>query len=164
MADDPEIENIRVGYPESDYIGIPHPPLRAFRDYCLSVKPRNDYADRGDFDFNRLQAWLGNMMIAEYLPETKDFRYRLYGTAVSDKTSFDLTGTLVSERPPNIGGFIARHYIDAVESRRLVYTEHTRIYPRFIRDWHRVICPVVDTGRVQIVTCIYSVNTKERPA
>jgi hypothetical protein len=164
MADDPEIENVRVGFPEADDIEIPHPPLRAFCDYCLTVKPRSDYADRRDFDFNRLQPWLGNIMIVDYLPEAKDFRYRLYGTAVSSQTSFDLTGTRVSERPPNIGGFIARFYLEAVEGKRLVYTEHTRAYPRFIRDWHRLICPVVDNGRVQIVICIYSVSTKERPA
>jgi hypothetical protein len=163
MADDPEIENIRVGFPETDDIDIPHPPVRAFCDYCRSVKPRDGYADRSHFDFNRLQPWLGNIMIVDYLPETQDFRYRLYGTAVSDQTSFDLTNTLVSERPPNIGGFIARFYLEAVRRKKLVYTEHTRLYPRFIRDWHRLICPVVDNGRVQIVTGIFSVNSKERP-
>ena len=163
MADDPKIKNIRVCFPEIDGIDIPHPPLRAFCEYCLSVKPPDDYADRRHFDFDRLQPWLGSIMIADYLPDTRDFRYRLYGTVVADQTSFDLTSTLVSERPPNLRNFIALHYLASVDRKRLVYTEHTRIYPRFIRDWHRLICPVVDGSRIQVVTCIFSVNTQERP-
>lgn len=162
MADDSTPENIRVGYPEIDGADIPHPPLRAFCEYCLSVKPRDDYAERRHFDFEHLQPWLGHIMIVDYLPAEKDFQYRLYGTHIADYTGFDLTGRRVSEIPPALGKFLARAYADSVDQKRLVYTEHTRTYPRFSRNWHRVLCPVKDGDRIQVVICIVPVSTTNK--
>jgi hypothetical protein len=162
MEDDKAPEKIRIGFPEVDGTDIAHPPLRAFCDYCLSVKPADDYADRSDFDVFRLKPWLGYMMIVAYQPEIRDFRYRLYGTYLADQAGFDLTGSLVSQMPRGIGDFILRLYLDCVDTRKLVYSEHTHVHARYSCDWHRVLCPVRDRDNIQVVGCNIPVATPIR--
>ena len=162
MADDATPTNIRVAYPERDGIDIPNASLRAFCEHCLAVKPPDDYAERRHFDFAQLKSWLGYIMILDYLPAEDDFRYRLYGTHIADHVGFDLTGTLVGAMPHGLREFVARNYRESVERKAVLYTEHTRNYPRFTRDWHRVLCPVRDGDDIQVVTCNIPVNTLER--
>jgi hypothetical protein len=153
MTDDKAPEKIRVCYPEIDRVDIPDTSLRAFCDYCLSVKPPGDYAERGHFDVFRLKPWLGYMMIVAYHPEIRDFRYRLYGTYLADQAGFDLTGSLVSRMPRGIGSFILRRYLECVDERKLIYSEHTHVHARYSCDWHRVLCPVRDRDNIQVVVC-----------
>ena len=153
MVDDRSPEKTLVSYPEIDGIDIPHPPLRAFCEYCLSVKPSDDFAERRHFDFFRLQPWLGFMMIVDYLEATRDFRYRLYGTHIVDQAGSDLTGSLVSELPRGVGDFVTRVYRESVDRKKVIYSMHTRVNARFSCDWHRVLCPVRIGNNIQVVGC-----------
>ena len=150
-------DNIIVAYPEREACVIPHRPVQAYCDYCRSVKPPSDYADRGDFDAFTLRPWLGYIMILEYLPDREDFRYRMYGTRIATQSGFDMTGRLVSEFDSSVGAFFARLYRECVAERQLIYSEHTRVQGRYDCDWHRVMCPVRAGDAVQLVVCNYPV-------
>jgi len=150
---DSEPGNVVVAYPEQEDVEIRHPLVRAFCDYCRSVKPVGDYADRADFDPFTLRPWLGYIMILEYLSTEGDFRYRMYGTLVAAQTGFDMTGRLVSDFDSAFGAFFKLTYSESVARKTMVYAEHTRGHACFDCDWHRVICPVRAENSIQVVVC-----------
>ena len=158
MATDRSPDNIVVGYPETDDCAITHAPVQAFLDYCRSVKPDGDFADRSRFDPFSLRPWLGYIMILEYQPEPDDFLYRIYGTRIAEHSGFDMTGRLVGDFESPTGSFFERLYREAIAECKLVYSEHTRVHARYDCDWHRVICPVKDGERIQLVVCNYPVK------
>ena len=153
-------ENILISYPEQDAVRIEPPPAQAFCDYCLSVKPRDDFADRRDFDVFKLRPWLGYIMILEYLADRDDFRYRMFGTQIAAQSGFDMTGRLVSELPRRGDGFYEKLYRESMKDRKIVYSHHTRVHPRYECDWHRILCPVQAPGQVQIVTGNFPVTRR----
>jgi hypothetical protein len=157
-------DNILVSYPEQDEIPIAHPSARGFCDYCLSVKPKGDFADRQDFDVFKLRPWLGYIMILEYLADQDDFRYRMFGTQIAEQSGFDMTGRLVSDLPSPGSGFYAKLYRESMNGRKLVYSQHTRIHARYDCDWHRILCPVQAGGQIQIVTGNFPVTRPNAPA
>jgi len=150
-------ENIIVAYPEQEDVEIRNPVVRAFNDYCLSVKPAGGYADRADFDPFKLRPWLGYIMILEHLPADDDFRYRMYGTFVAEQTGCDMTGRRVSDFGPELGPgfrtFFKRLYNECLARKTIIYAEHTRIYSGFDREWCRLLCPVRAIDTTQIVVC-----------
>lgn len=155
--------NIVVAYPEQVDCAIRHQPLREFSDYCRSVKICCEFADRAAFDAFKLRPWLGFIMILEYLPEEDDFRYRIYGTHIAEQSGFDMTGRRVSAFGGPVGQFFERLYRDSMATKRLIYSEHTRLHARYDCDWHRVICPVKAGDGVQIVACNYPVQRMKTP-
>jgi len=163
---DSKPENVVVAYPEQEDVDIRDPIVRAFCDYCLSVKPAGDYADRADFDPFKLRPWLGYIMILEHLPAEDDFRYRMYGTFIATQTGCDMTGRLVSEFGPELGPafrtFFKQLYDESLARKTLIYAEHTRIYSRFDREWYRILCPVRAADTKQIVVCNYPV-VRQKP-
>ncbi len=159
MMTDSEPDNIVVAYPELEEVDIRHPLVQGFCDYCRSVKPVGDYADRADFDPFKLRPWLGYIMILEHLPAEDDFRYRMYGTFVAAQTGCDMTGRRVSDFGPELGpafsAFFKRLYSESLARKTMIYAEHTRIYSRFDREWLRILCPVRAIDTTQIVVCNY---------
>jgi len=160
MPNDDLPANFLVAYPEQGNVTIPNELVRDFCTYCLEVKPDGDWADRADFDPFKLRPWLGYIIIVEFLEAENDFRYRMYGTRVSDQTDCDMTGRLVSDYDSDVRDFNMRLYHDCVSNRRIVYSEHTRLYSRYDCDWCRVICPVKSDAQIQAIACNYPV---ERP-
>jgi hypothetical protein len=124
------------------------------------VKPDGDWADRSHFDPFTLRPWLGYIIIVDYLEAENDFRYRMYGTRISDQSGMDMTGRLVSDHDDLVRDFNMRLYRDCVSNRRIVYSERTRLYSQSDCDWCRVICPLKSDDRIQVVACTYPA---ERP-
>jgi PAS domain len=163
---DSEPDNVVVAYPEQENVDIRAPLVQTFCDYCRSVKPAGDYADRADFDPFTLRPWLGYIMILEHLPAEDDFRYRMFGTYIAAQTGFDMTGQRVSDFSVAygnaFGAFVKRMYSESVARKTIIYAEHTRIYSRVDCDWHRVLCPVRASDTIQIIVCNYPV-ARQRP-
>ena len=157
-------DNILVCYPETDEISIPHPPAQSFCDYCLSVKPPGDLADRQEFDVFKLRPWLGFIMILEYLADQDDFRYRMFGTQIAEQSGFDMTGRMVSDLPNPGSAFYEKLYRESMNDRKIIYSQHTRIRARYDCDWHRILCPVQAGGQIQIVTGNFPVTRPSAPA
>jgi hypothetical protein len=155
-------DNIVVAYPEQEDCEIGHRPVQTFCDYCRSVKPVGDFADRTDFDAFTLRPWLGFIMVLDYLPAEEDFRYRVYGTRVADHSGFDMTGRRVSDFESPVGVFFNDLYRDCVTRKRLIYSEHTRVHGRFDCDWHRILCPALAGDSIQVVVCNYPI-ARQRP-
>lgn len=155
-------DNIVVAYPEQEKFEIAHGAVRAFSDYCRSVKAPSAYADRASFDPFQLRPWLGYIMILDTVPESDDFRYRMYGTRIAEHSGFDMTGKLVSAFDSPVGKFFADLYRECVAEKCLIYSVHSRVHARFDCDWHRLMCPARAGDVVQIVACNYPV-ARQKP-
>ena len=110
MLTDHSLANVVIAYPEQGNCVISHQPVSDFCEYCLTVKPQADFANRVHFDPFKLRRWLGYMMILDHLAAEDDFRYRMYGTRIAEFSGFDMTGRLVSDFNSAVGDFFAELY------------------------------------------------------
>ena len=83
-------------------------------------------------------------MTLDVLPDAGDFRYRLFGTMVAERSGFDLTGKLVSKvpgPPDGVAWFLATYTAAALEGAPL-YAEHTPWSSMSVTRWYRLILPL----------------------
>ena len=87
---------------------------------------------------------LGYIMLLDVLDGGADFRYRLYGTRIVERTGVDWTGRLVSEMIAEsfTGLFYAAVYRAALARREAVATVSAS--PRYVAatEWSRVVLPL----------------------
>lgn len=83
---------------ETDFLAAPeHPEAIALHRYWLEKRGGRAFPDRSDIspsDFSRL---LPHMTIVEVLDGGRDFRFRLYGSALAAMTGRDRTGEYFSK-------------------------------------------------------------------
>lgn len=127
----------------------------SFLEYCRGVKAPGAYAPREQFDMFLLRPWFGYLMILDYLPESDDFRYRLYGSEIAANSGFDMTGKRVSDFDSKTGRFFHQSYLEAVKEKRLIYTVNLAEHAQFDLWWHRVICPARRGDDIQLIACNY---------
>lgn len=85
-------------------------------------------------------------MLIDVVDGGHDFRYRLFGSAVSSVSGFDMTGKLLSEHPASAYvtefsiavGRAARH------RREPVYTARSPVGAQDTGLWERLVLPLVD--------------------
>jgi len=95
-----------------------------------------------------LRPALGYLMTLDVLPGAADFRYRLFGSVVADRSGFDLTGKLVSQvpgPPEGVTWFLATYAAAALEAAPL-YTEHTPWAEMSVTRWYRLVLPLAGAG------------------
>lgn len=149
---------VKVWYPESEERLPSHQGSHSFLDYCLKVKPKGELGGREYFPVEKLMSWLGNIMILEYLPDADDFRYRLYGSEIASRSGFDMTGKCVSDFHSVMGDIFRAQYLKAVEERCLIVSRNPYLHSRAPCDWERIICPVTDGKKIQLVVSNYMVD------
>jgi hypothetical protein len=142
-----------VTYPELDNVTrLSLPAVWDFTKYCLSVKPRGDFAEAQHFEICRLQRWLDYIVIVDYQPDTDQFRYRRYGPGLVRLTGFDMTGRCVKDFESEVGRLFERLYRKAVAEKIVIRTEHNRVHALVDCDWHRVLCPCRNGEKIGVVT------------
>jgi hypothetical protein len=151
----------RILYPESADVQPDVKGVASFLKYCRRVKPAGEFADRSNFTPELLRPWIGYIMILDYIPETRDFRYRVYGTNISSESGFDVTNSLVSDFRNATGDFFLRVYREAIDKRALIYSVNSGLHSKFECDWHRIVCPVQHGDTAQIVACNYPTKRKD---
>lgn len=154
----------RVMYPESEDVRPEISGAVAFQDYCRRVKPVGDFADRSAFTPELLRPWIGYIMILDYLPDQRDFRYRVYGTIIASESGFDVTNKLVSDFRTATGDFFLRVYRESIDKRVLIYSVNSGVHSKYECDWHRIVCPVQHGDSAQIVACNYPIRRKDETA
>lgn len=162
IAPQTDLSGVRVWYPETERRELSNDGSASFLDYCLSKKVAATLARRDDFQMEKLRPWLGNVMVLEFLPDREDFRYRLYGSRIAERTGFDMTGKCVSDFRSAIGDFFRGQYLKAIGDGILIASRNPYLHSRAPCDWERVICPVQDRGRQVIVATNYTVELSGR--
>ncbi len=79
---------------------IVNPRLRRLYDYWAAKRGERAMPARADLDPVEMPFALGNVILAEVLPETPPrFRIRLHGTTLTRYAGYDLTGRMLDEMP-----------------------------------------------------------------
>lgn len=150
--------DIKVWYPETERKVPAHEGSISFLTYCLDHKPKGALAERSAFKPDTLKRWLGNIMVLEFDPGRQDFRYRLYGSGISAKTGFDMTGKWVSDFHSEIGDLFREQYLKAVREKCLIVSRNPYLHSRAPCDWERIICPVASADHIQLVVANHMVE------
>lgn len=94
---------------------------------------------------------LGYVQLLEPVDGDRDFRYRLFGTAIASVSELDLTGRFASEltASPHVVEFGLASYRAAARRMDGLYTVRTPVGAYRTAQWHRLTLPLVDdAGRL----------------
>ena len=76
------------------------------------------FPSRADFDPSDLKYILGNLSLVDVAYNPLRFRYRVYGTNLSERTGKEMTNKSVDDLPDATGAIrVKSHFIEVVESR-----------------------------------------------
>lgn len=147
---------------------LPLPALRLLLAWWRARMPRGGGLPPAStrVDPLELRPALGHLMIMDVAPGAADFRYRLFGTAIADRSGFDLTGKFVSQVPgPSdaVIWFLATYGAAALEGAPL-YTEHTPWSAMSVTRWFRLILPLAGPDGEVARFVVGNVPGESRPA
>ncbi|MEQ9641382.1 MAG: PAS domain-containing protein [Alphaproteobacteria bacterium] len=93
-----------------------------------------------------LRPALGHIMLLDVVDGGADFRYRLYGSKIAQRSGFDGTGKLTSEIGPSpfISTFFQACYVAAQRRRLPLFTAHIPPSQVEVQIWRRLILPLAD--------------------
>mgnify|MGYP001162381607 CR=1 FL=1 len=95
----------------------------------------------------RMKPALGYVMLLDVLEGGRDFRYRVYGSAIAARSGFDATGRTVTELPvaPLTEYFLAG-YRACLRRVAPLFTRHAPPVLLHVVGWDRLILPLEDDG------------------
>ncbi|MFC3226398.1 PAS domain-containing protein [Marinibaculum pumilum] len=93
----------------------------------------------------RMKPALGYVMLLDVLEGGRDFRYRVYGSAIAARSGFEATGRTVSELPvaPMTEYFLAS-YRACLRRIEPLFTRHAPPVMLHVVGWDRLILPLED--------------------
>ncbi|MBL8705981.1 MAG: hypothetical protein JNM30_14115 [Rhodospirillales bacterium] len=123
-----------------------------FLAFCKDLPSNGGLPARAAASPETLRPWIGNLMILDPVDGGRDFRYRLYGSAIVSHCDFDLTGRLVSSFSSKTGTFFLESYRTCLSTLKPVLTQNVAEHSRGMILWERLLVPFrTDRGSVQIV-------------
>lgn len=125
--------------------------LRYWRSLCQG----RDIPAYVDIDPLDMRFALGSLALAETVDGGLDFRYRVYGTDLVDRSGYDLTGRYASDVPCFLGSFFIASYRAIARRRVPLYTNYGTPITPDLRDWHGLSVPLAcaDGVPVRFLTC-----------
>lgn len=125
---------------------LPVPPLPFLLTYWSQLPRTRDIPLASAIDPHSMKSALGHVMLLDVLGRGEDFRYRVYGTNIAERSGFDMTGKRTSEIQTS--GYVSKFFLAvyrAVAARRqYVYTQHNPPTEVSAETWDRLILPLAD--------------------
>jgi hypothetical protein len=119
--------------------------LRALYAYWLDLPPGPRAPRAADIDPLRMRGALGYVMLMDAVDDGRDFRYRLYGSAIAERSGFDATGKLISEIAVTpLREFFLASYRACRARVTPLFTRHVPPYDVHVVSWDRLILPLND--------------------
>lgn len=123
---------------------LPRDGLRFLLTYWQGKETDGALPLADDLDPIDLRPALGNIMLVDVLDDGRDFRYRLYGSAIAFISSGDKTGHSVIDFEGIAAQFFYIVYRAALIRQRPIYTHHYPTGTSNFRRWHRLLLPLAD--------------------
>lgn len=123
-------------------------PLRTLLSYW-SALPRVDTLPlASEVDPLGMRSALGYVMLVDVVDGGRDFRYRLFGSAVAAVSGFDMTGRLLSEHAASahILEFSLSLYRAAIRRREAVFSQYAPAGTLLTAHWQRINLPLIDSA------------------
>lgn len=129
---------------------------RALLRYWCSLRQGRDIPCYADIDPLDMRFALGSMALAEAVNGGSDYRYRVYGTDLVDRSGFDLTGRYASDIPCVLAPFFVASYRAVARRRVPLYANYDTPITPDLRDWHRLTLPLAspEGTAVRFLTCM----------
>lgn len=147
---------------------LPCDPLRFLLAHCRAMPATRGLPRYEDVDIAQMRPAIGYLTLLELVDGGRDFRYRVFGTRLSERLPFDLTGKCVSENPsPALGRYFVALNQATVARRVPVFAQHVPPANVETEYWQRLVVPLVDaTGAVcRMLNCnVAGPWRKARPA
>ncbi len=140
---------------DSHDVTISHPALGALFDLWDAKRGSRQAPPRSDFSHEDLLPWFGHLMILDCL-DGNEYRYRLYGTTLTQLFGFDLTGKTVSASADRIGAKPLDEYTRVVRIGAPIYVSRSSPSAREYLQVDKLALPLMEGGRVtKILGAIY---------
>ncbi|HTZ79822.1 MAG TPA: PAS domain-containing protein [Stellaceae bacterium] len=123
-----------------------HRPLRFLREHWLELAADREMPLAHEIDAVNLRPALGFIILVDVVEGGRDFRYRLFGSALAAASGFDMTGRLLSDHraSPHIPAFYLAAYRAVLRRREPLFTEHGPSHVVRTKAWHRLVLPLAD--------------------
>jgi hypothetical protein len=125
-------------------------PVAALLDYWSSLRQGDVLPRVESIDPLHMRRALGYVLLIDAVDGGRDFRYRLFGSAVAAVSGFDMTGKLLSQHAasPYLRHFSLALYRAAMRRRESVFCTYSLSGTLKTASWHRIALPLVDDAGV----------------
>jgi hypothetical protein len=127
---------------------ISNPKLRRLYEYWSRQRGDRKWPSRADLDPVEMRFVLGNVILAEVLPETPPrYRIRLHGTTLSQHVGYDLTGKMLDDMPvPEFRELSRRSFTKVVETGEPVHVVADRMVDERMQHYESILMPLSGDG------------------
>ena len=125
---------------------IPSDTLKVLYDYWERLRGNRRFPLAAEVDAVDMREALGHIMLLDVIDGGQDFRYRVYGTKIADRSGFDMTGKRTSE--VRTDGYVRDFFLAIYRAVLLrgepVFTNHAAPPRITAATWNRLILPLAD--------------------
>jgi len=127
---------------------LAHRPLRFLLEHWTKLAAGREMPIADEIDAIAMRPALGFIILLDVVEGGRDFRYRLYGSALAAASDFDMTGQLLTEHKasPHVYGFYLAAYRAALRRREPLFTDHGPSHAVRTKAWHRLVLPLADSA------------------
>ena len=131
-------------------VTITHPRLQRLYAYWLEKRGDRAMPSRADLDPIDIRFVIGDVILVDVLDGTPpQFRIRLHGTNLSERTNFDLTGKLLDEMPAQeFRDLVTRTFRRVVRTREAVHALADRVLDDRTHRYETIIMPLSSNGEI----------------
>jgi hypothetical protein len=124
---------------------MPTDALKFLLRHCRELPQAHGLPLYQGVDVATMRPALGYLTLLDLVDGGRDFRYRVFGTRLSERLPFDLTGKCVSENPDPT---MARYFValnQATVARRVpAFAQHVPPANVEVEYWQRLVVPLAD--------------------
>jgi hypothetical protein len=141
--------------------------LQDLLSWWQALRRHPDLPAPDSIDPLQIRPALGYVLLLDVVDDGEDFRYRLFGSTLSEVSGFDMTGRLASEH--EAGRYVVQFgialYRAVMRRRQPVFTAYGPAGAKTTESWHRLVLPFAgDDGRVlRFLSCNIPIGTDGRP-
>jgi hypothetical protein len=127
---------------------ISNPNLRRLYQYWLERRGDRKWPTRADIDPVEMRFILGNLILAEVLPETPPrYRIRLHGTTLTRRVGYDLTGKMLDDMPvPEFRNLSRRSFNKVVRTGAPLHVVADRMVDDRMQHYEAMLMPLSNSG------------------
>jgi len=127
---------------------ISNPKLRRLYEYWSRQRGDRKWPTRADLDPVEMRFALGNVILAEVLPETpRRFRIRLHGTTLTQRVGYDLTGKMLDDMPvPEFREMSRRSFTKVVDTGEPLHVVADRMVDDRMQHYESILMPLSNGG------------------
>jgi hypothetical protein len=128
---------------------ISNPKLRRLYEYWSERRGDRKWPTRADLDPIDMRFVLGNVILAEVLPETPPrYRIRLHGTTLAQRVGYDLTGKMLDDMPvPEFRDMSRRSFDKVVRTGEPLHVIADRMVDDRMQHYESILMPLSNGGQ-----------------